>query len=67
MASERDKFKFPAVGTAKHRTTKRRVSAVDHFFNVFHDDRTWMEDIFNLFIVVFKNLLENVHKIIMKE
>ena len=43
------------------------ITVVDHFFNVFHDNRTWMEDIFNFFIVVFKNFLEDVHKTIMKE
>ena len=67
MAAERDKFKVPAVGTAIHRTTKRRITLVDHFFNFFHDNRMWMEDIFNFFIVVFKNLLEDIHKAIMKE
>ena len=67
MAAERDKFKFPTVGTAIHRATIRRITAVDHFFNVFHDDGTGMKRIFNFFIVFFKNFLEDVHKTIMKE
>ena len=67
MAAERDKFKFATVGTGIHRTTIRRVPAVDHLLNVFHNNGTGMKDIFNFFIVLFKNLLEDVHKGIMKE
>ena len=67
MAAERDKFKFTTVRTAIHCTTIRRIPTVDHFFNVFHDNGTGMKDIFNFFVVFFKNLLEDVHKTIMKE
>lgn len=67
MAAERDKFKFATVGTAIHRATIRRVPAVDHLLDVFHNNGTGMKDIFNFFIVLFKNLLEDVHKDIMKE
>ena len=57
MAAERDRFKFAAVGTAAHGAAIRRVSAIDHLLNVFHDNGTWMKDIFYFFIVFFKNLL----------
>lgn len=67
MAAERDKFKFAAVGTAIHGTAVRRVSAVNHLFDVFHNNGTWMKSIFNFFVVFFKNLLKDVHKSIMKE
>ena len=67
MAAERDKFEFATVRTAIHRAAIRRISAVDHFFNVFHDNGTGMKSIFDFFIVLFKNLLEDVHKSIMKE
>lgn len=67
MAAERDKFEFTAVGTAKHGAAIRRLPAVYHFFNVFHDNWTGMKDIFNFFVMFFKNLLEDVHKTIMKE
>lgn len=67
MAAERNKFKFAAVGTAIHCAAIRRIPAIDHFINVFHDNGTGMKDIFNFFIVFFKNLLEDVHKSIMKE
>ena len=67
MAAERDKFKFATVSAAIHGATIRRLPAAYHFFNVFHDDRTGMKGIFNFFIVFFKNLLEDIHKTIMKE
>ncbi len=67
MTAERNKFQFAAVGTAIHGTTVRRVSAVNHLLNVFHDNGTGMKSIFNFFIVFFKNLLKDVHKSIMKE
>ncbi len=67
MASERNEFEFAAVGTAIHGAAVRRVATVDHFFNVLHNNGAWVEDIFNFFVVFFKNLLEDVHKGIMKE
>lgn len=67
MAAEGDKFEFAAVGTAEHGAAIRGIPAVYHLFNVFHDNRTGMKDIFNFFVMFFKNLLENVHNTIMKE
>lgn len=46
MAEERNKFKFAAVGTAIHCTAIRRIPAIGHFINVFHDNGTGMKDIF---------------------
>ncbi len=57
VASERDKFKVSAVGTAIHCTTIGRVSTVNHFFDVFQFTGTWMEGIFNFFIMASKNFL----------
>ena len=67
MAAKRDKLKFTAVGTAIQGTTIRRIPAVDHFINVFHNNRAGMENIFDFFVMIFKNLLEFIHKTIMKE
>lgn len=67
MAAEGNKFKFTAVRTAVHGAAIRRIPAVDHLINVFHDNGTGMKDIFNFFIVIIKNLLEYIHKTIMKE
>ena len=67
MAAERNEFQFAAVGTAIHGTAVRRVPAVNHLLNVFHNNGTWMKSIFNFFVVFFKNFLKDVHKSIMKE
>lgn len=67
MAAEGNKFKFTAVRTAIHGAAIRRIPAVDHLVNVFHNNRTGMKDIFNFFIVIIKNHLEYIHKAIMKE
>lgn len=39
VAAERNKLKAAAVGAAIHGTAVRGVAAVDHLFNVFHDNR----------------------------
>lgn len=67
VAAERDKFKFAAAFTAVHGTAVGGIPTVDHFFNVFHDNGSWMKDVFNFFVVFFKNLLKDVHKTIMRE
>ena len=67
MTAERNKFQFAAVRTAIHGTTVRRVTTVNHLLYVFHNNGTWMESIFNFFVVFFKNLLQDIHKSIMKE
>lgn len=67
MAAERDKFKFTAMRAAEHGTAIRGITTVDHLLNVFYNNGTGMKRIFNFFIVFFKNLLEDIHKTIMKE
>ena len=57
MAAERNEFKLAAVGTAIHGTAKRGIPTVNHLLNIFHNNGTGMKDIFNFFIVFFKNLL----------
>lgn len=67
LASERDKFPLPAVRATIHCTTIGRIAAVDHLVHVFYHRLTWMEDINHFFVMIRKDLLENVHKTIMKE
>ena len=67
MAAERDKFKFAAMGAPIHGAAVRRIPTVDHLLNVFHDNGTGMKDIFDFFVMLFKNLLKDVHKSIMQE
>lgn len=55
------------MGAGIHGTAEGRITAVDHFINVFHFRFSGMEGIFNFFIIVGKNLLKYIHKTIMKE
>jgi hypothetical protein len=57
VTAERDEFKFSTVRTAIHGTTERRITTVDHFFNIFHLSFSGMKSIFNFFIIVGKNFL----------
>ncbi len=66
FASERDKFHFSALGTGIHGPSQRRIAAVYHLFDVVHFNSSGMERILNYFVVVFKNLLQDVHEIIMQ-
>ena len=67
VAAERNEFQFAAAGTAVHGAAKRGVTTINHLLNVFHNNGTGMKDIFNFFVVFFKNLLKDVHKSIMRE
>ena len=67
MTAKRDEFEFAAMGASIHGAAKRGIATIDHLFDVFHDNRPRMKSIFNFFVVIFKNLLECIHKIIMKE
>ena len=55
MAAERDKFELTAVRTAVHGTAKGRITAADHFIDIFHFSILRVESIYNFFIMVFKN------------
>lgn len=67
MAAERDELQYAAEGTAIHGTAIRRIPTVNHLLNIFHNNGTGMKNIFDFFIVIFKNFLQDVHKSIMKE
>ncbi len=55
------------MGAAIHGTAIRRVTAVDHLLNIFHNNGTGMKNIFDFFVMIFKYLLKDVHETIMKE
>lgn len=67
MTAKRDEFEFAAMRASIHGAAIRGIPTIDHLFDVFHDNRPRMKSIFNFFVVIFKNLLECIHKIIMKE
>ncbi len=66
MAAERNEFQFAAVWAAVHGTAIRRITTMNHLLNVFHNNGTGMKNLFNFFVMFFKNLLQDVHKTIMK-
>ena len=66
LAAERDELHLPALGAGIHGPSKRRIAAVYHLFDVVHFNSSGMERILNYFVVVFKNLLQDVHEIIMQ-
>ena len=57
VTAERDKFERTTVRASIHGTTIGRIPAINHPFDVFHDNRTWMECVLNFFIIVSKNFL----------
>ena len=57
VTAERDKFKISARRATVHGTTKRRITTVDHFIDIFHLRFSGMKSIFNFFIIVGKNFL----------
>ncbi len=67
VAAERNKFKSTTVGTAVQGAAIRRVAAVDHLPDIFHNNGTGMKNILNFFVMFFKYLLKDVHETIMKE
>ena len=42
LTSERNEFKFSAMGTAIHGTAMRRVTTMNHLVDIFYDGRTGM-------------------------
>ena len=55
VASERDKFQITTVGAGIHSPTKRGVSTVNHFLNIFHLNISGMKSILDHFIIICKN------------
>ena len=67
MAVERNKLEPAVVRTAVHGAAKGRVSAVNHFIDIFHIRIPGVESINNFFIMVFKNFPKDIHKAIMQK
>lgn len=68
VASKRNKFEIATMETTIHCTTKGRVTTVYHLIHVFNDRIARMSKTYKFFIMIFKDILENIcHKIIMKE
>ena len=57
VTTERNKLEISAVDTPIHGTTIRRITTVDHLIDIFHLSRSGMKSIFDLFIMICKDLL----------
>lgn len=67
FTAERDEFESATRRTPIHSATEGRVSAMNHFFNALHDNRASFEGVLDFFIMVRKNLLQNVHSTIIQQ
>jgi len=55
FTAERNKFKISTVRTAKHGTTIRGVTTMDHLVDIFNDSRTRMKFVNDVFIMIGKD------------
>ena len=65
VAAERDELKVAAFWTAVHSAAKRRVTTVNHLLDIIDHSVARMKSIYHFFIMIGKDFLENIHKIIM--
>ena len=65
VTSEGNEFKFPTFGAAVHGTAIRRITTINHLLDVFNNCVARMKSIYHFFIMIGKDFLENIHKIIM--
>ena len=57
FAAEGNKFHVVASGADIHGTAKRRITTMDHLFDIFHLSISGMKSIFNFFVIVSKDFL----------
>ena len=57
LAAEGNELHLTTLGAGVHGPAKRRVAAVNHFFDVLHFDVPGVECILDYFVIVFKNVL----------
>lgn len=67
MAAEGYKFKRTTGRASVHGAAKGGIPAMDHFFNILNNGLAWMKKIDHFFVMVSKNVLKYIHKIIMRE
>ena len=67
VAAKRNELKISTVWAAVHSTTKRRITTVYHLFDIFHLRSSVMKSIFNFFIIVGKDSLQDIHMSIMQK
>ncbi len=66
MATERNKLERATMRTAIHGSAVRRVTTMNHPGDIIHDSRTRVEFILNMFKIISKNSLQDIHKNILQ-
>ena len=67
FAAEGNKFHVVASGADIHGTAKRRIATIQHFIDIFHLRISGMKSVFDYFIIVIKDFLQDIHNVIMRE
>ena len=67
FAVEGNKFHVVASGADIHGTAKRRIATIQHFIDIFHLRISGMKSVFDYFIIVIKDFLQDIHNVIMRE
>ena len=67
FTTKRDKLKVTTFGASVHGPTIRRVTTMNHSVDVFDNRTAGMGSIFNFFIMVNNDVLQYIHKTIMRE
>ena len=60
FAAEGNKFHVVASGADIHGTAKRRIATIQHFIDIFHLRISWMKSVFDYFIIVIKDFLQDI-------
>ena len=67
FAAEGNKFHVVTSGADIHGTAKRRIATIQHFIDIFHRRISGMKSVFDYFIIVIKDFLQDIHNVIMRE
>ena len=67
FAAEGNKFHVVASGADIQGTAKRRIATIQHFIDIFHLRISGMKSVFDYFIMVIKDFLQDIHNVIMRE
>ena len=60
FAAEGNKFHVVASGADIHGTAKRRIATIQHFIDIFHLRISGMKSVFDYFIIVIKDFLQDI-------
>ena len=67
FAAKRNEFERTTRRTPIHSSALRGISAMNHLFDVFKDNRASFEGVLDFFIVVRKDLLQDIHSNIVQQ